>query len=93
MENKEEGHKMHSSWEVWAEGACKALGALISFLSSAPQREVPIRLNRPASLHCDPDNGAASQAKNLSPGGGRGDPLQYACLENRAQRGLAGYRP
>ena len=29
-----------------------------------------------------------------SPGGGRGNPLQYSCLENpRGQRSLAGYSP
>ena len=26
-----------------------------------------------------------------SPGGGNGNPLQYSCLENPTQRGLAGY--
>ena len=28
-----------------------------------------------------------------SPGGGHGNPLQYSCLENPMQRGLAGYSP
>ena len=27
------------------------------------------------------------------PRGGHGNPLQYSCLENRMDRGLAGYSP
>ena len=42
------------------------------------------------------DTGGTSAIPGLgrSPGGGKGHPLQYSCLENpRGQRGLAGCSP
>ena len=42
----------------------------------------------------DIKDGGSTPGSGKSPGGGRGNPLQYSCLENpHGQRSLAGYSP
>ena len=48
--------------------------------------------NLPANAGDSRDSGPILGSRR-SPGVGNGDPLQYSCLENSGQRGLAGYSP
>ena len=49
--------------------------------------------NLPANAR-DPRDAGSIPRLGRSPGGGRGNPLQYSCLENpHGQRSLAGYSP
>ena len=58
----------------------------------APQM-APVVKNPPANAGDIRDTGSVP-GYGRSPGGGHGNPLQYACLENpHGQRSLVGYSP
>ena len=58
----------------------------------APQM-APVVKNPPANAGDIRDTGSVPGC-GRSPGGGHGNPLQYACLENpHGQRSLVGYSP
>ena len=58
----------------------------------APQM-APVVKNPPANAGDIRDTGSVP-GSGRSPGGGHGNPLQYACLENpHGQRSLVGYSP
>ena len=51
-----------------------------------------IKRNLPANAG-DVRNGDSIPGLGRPPGEGHGNPLQYSCLENAVDRGLAGYGP
>ena len=53
-----------------------------------------IVIKNPPAHAGDPRDAGSIPELGRSPGGGRGNPLQYSCLENpHGQRSLAGYSP
>ena len=44
-------------------------------------------------LHANAGDTSSIPGSGRSPGGGNGNPLQYSCLENPLDKGLASYSP
>ena len=60
---------------------------------SVDTQVAPVVKNPPANAGDVRDSGSIP-GLGRSPGGGRGNPFQYSCLENpHGQRSLAGYSP
>jgi len=56
--------------------------------------QVVIEVEKPLPNAGDIRRASSIPGSGRSPGGGRGKPLQYSCLENpHGQRSLAGYSP